>query len=256
MNLRIKILTHNDCYKANKQIKVKGITVHSTGSNNPNVNRYVPIENCSSMHWDKPGIKKCVHAFIGIMPDGKIGTCQTLPWNWRGWHIGPGKKGSYNNSHIGFEICEDGLNDREYFNKAFTEAAELCSYLCKIYNLNPLNDHVICSHHEGHLQGYGANHADCDHWLKRFGLTMDDFRRKVYDIMNTMTEKEFAEMMQNYQTQLAQLPASDYYENEGVDEFVSITRISDGTRPQQFTTREQVLTMIKRYHDYIKTNSL
>ena len=34
-----------------------------------------------------------------------MATYQTLPWDHRGWHAG----GSANNTHIGFEICEDAL---------------------------------------------------------------------------------------------------------------------------------------------------
>lgn len=37
-----------------------------------------------------------------------------------------------------FEICEDGLADRSYFEKVYKEAIELCAYLCRLYNLNPL----------------------------------------------------------------------------------------------------------------------
>lgn len=256
MNLKVCLLTKNDCYKANRQINVKGITVHSTGANNPNINRYVPLENCSPLHWNKPDLTKCVHAFIGYLPDGSIGTCQTLPWNWRGWHIGKGSKGSYNNSHIGFEICEDNLRNKTYFYKVMLEAAELCAYLCNTYNLNPLDAHVLCSHHEGHLQGYGSNHADIDHWLKVYDLTMDDFRRKVYDIMNAMPQSDFAEMMKKYQEELAKLQPSDFFLNEGVQTFVDITDISDGSRPQQLITREQVMTMIKRYDDYVQKEYL
>lgn len=252
MNLRVCMLEKNDCYKTGRTIKVKGITVHSTGANNPNVNRYVPIENCSSMHWNKPGLKKCVHAFVGYMPDGSIGTCQTLPWTMRGWHIGSGKKGSYNNTHIGFEICEDNLYNEDYFRKAFKEAAELCAYLCVTFNLNPLNPTVVCSHHEGHLQGYGGNHADCDHWLKIYNLTMDDFRKQVYDIMSALTKKDFAKMMEDYQAELSKLKHSEFYVDEEVDGFLKRSNIADGSRPQQLTTREQVMTMFKRYDDYIQ----
>lgn len=35
------ILTNNDCYKAGKTIKPKGVMVHSTGANNTNIRRYV-----------------------------------------------------------------------------------------------------------------------------------------------------------------------------------------------------------------------
>ena len=41
MNLHKLILTNNDCYKAGKTITPKGIMVHSTGANNPNLKRYV-----------------------------------------------------------------------------------------------------------------------------------------------------------------------------------------------------------------------
>ena len=37
----------------------------------------------------------------------------------------------------------------------------------------------IISHHEAHLRGYASNHADCDHWLGKFGKNMDWFRSRV-----------------------------------------------------------------------------
>ena len=49
-----------------------------------------------------------------------MATYQTLPWDHRGWHAG----GSANNTHIGFEICEDGLADATYFKKVYQEAIE------------------------------------------------------------------------------------------------------------------------------------
>jgi len=41
MNLRKLIFVNNDCYKAGRTITPKGIMVHSTGANNPNLKRYV-----------------------------------------------------------------------------------------------------------------------------------------------------------------------------------------------------------------------
>jgi hypothetical protein len=41
MNLHKLIFTQNACYKAGRTISVKGIMVHSTGANNPNLRRYV-----------------------------------------------------------------------------------------------------------------------------------------------------------------------------------------------------------------------
>lgn len=176
------ILTKNDCYKAGKTITPKGIVVHSTGANNPNLRRYVQPDdgtlgnNPNNNDWNRSGVGKCVHAFIGKDKNGIVRVYQTLPWNMRSWGSGSGKKGSYNNSHIQFEICEDALNDAEYFNEAFRLAVELCAYLCKEYGI-AVDD--VVSHHEAYELGYASNHADCDHWLAKFGKDMNWFRKQV-----------------------------------------------------------------------------
>jgi N-acetylmuramoyl-L-alanine amidase len=186
MKLYKLILTNNACYKAGKTIKPKGIMVHSTGANNPWLKRYVGPDdgllgkNQYNNHWnqDKPGGRQvCVHAFIGKLTDGSIATYQTLPWNHRGWHAG----GDANNTHIGFEICEDGLTDASYFSAVYKEAVELCVHLCKLYGLNEKD--IIC-HSEGYKQGIASNHADVMHWFPKHGKTMDTFRVDVKKLLN------------------------------------------------------------------------
>ena len=151
MNLKKLILVNNECYKARKTIVPKGIMVHSTGANNPNLKRYVGPDdgllgkNKYNNHWNQSrpnGRQVCVHAFIGKLADGTIATYQTLPWNHRGWHAG----GKANDTHIGFEICEDSLMDASYFNKVYKEAVELCVSLCKLYKLT---ERDIIGHYEG-----------------------------------------------------------------------------------------------------------
>ena len=63
----------------------------------------------------------CTHAFIGKLADGSVATYQTLPWDTRGWHCGSGSNGSANDTHISFEICEDGLTNSEYFSQVYQE---------------------------------------------------------------------------------------------------------------------------------------
>ena len=185
MNLHKQILTENACYKAGRTITPKGIMVHSTGANNPNLKRYVGPDdgllgkNQYNNHWnqDRPGGRQvCVHAFIGKLADGTVATYQTLPWNHRGWHCGSGPKGSGNDTHISFEICEDNLADASYFGKVYNEAVELCAYLCKEYGLTEKN--IIC-HSEGHAQGIASNHGDVMHWFPKHGKNMDTFRAAV-----------------------------------------------------------------------------
>lgn len=94
MNLHQLYLTENDCYKRGKYITPKGIMIHSTGSENPNLKRYVGPDdgllgvNQNNNHWNRPGVGACVHAFIGLLADRSVATYQTLPWNMRGWHAG------------------------------------------------------------------------------------------------------------------------------------------------------------------------
>lgn len=191
-NLKQLFLTNNNCYKAGQYITPKGIMVHSTGANNPNLRRYLAPNdgligvNTGGNHWNQSqpdGQQKCVHAFIGKLANGNIATYQTLPWNMRGWHAG----GAANNTHISFEICEDALTDSVYFNKVYNEAVELCAYLCNMYNFNPLKDGVLIGHYEGYQRGIASNHADPGHWLPRFGKSMNTFRNDVYNKLNEST---------------------------------------------------------------------
>lgn len=191
MKLKTLYLTENACYKSGKRMTPKGVMVHSTGANNPNLKRYVGPDdgllgvNQYGNHWntDKPGGRSvCVHAFIGKLKDGSIATYQTLPWDMVGWHSGSGSKGSAknaNNGYIGFEICEDSTNDAAYLKKVYTEAVELVAYLCKKYNLDPLKDGVVICHSEGHARGIASNHGDVMHWWPKHGLSMDTFRKAV-----------------------------------------------------------------------------
>ena len=183
MNLRKLILTKNECYIRGAKIKPRGIMVHSTGANNPNLSRYVGPDdgllgkNAYNNHWNtyRPsGIQVCVHAFIGKLKDGSIATYQTLPWDHRGWHAG---KDAGNSQYIGFEICEDNLKDRSYFDKVYQEAVELCAYLCKLYKLDPIKN-IIC-HSEGYTKGVASAHGDVMHWFPKHGKNMDTFRAAV-----------------------------------------------------------------------------
>ena len=147
MNLRQLYLRNNACYLAGRTIDVKGIMIHSTGENNPNLRRYVGPDdgllghNQNNNHWNSfhpegkamgahpwaddgngrcticNGREVCAHAFIGKLDNGLVATYQTLPWDMRGIH----SDGSVNDTHIGFGICEDGLDDGVYFDAVYKE---------------------------------------------------------------------------------------------------------------------------------------
>lgn len=209
MTLKQCYLIRNNCYKANIKFKPDSeihIVVHSTGCNNKTLKRYVqPVpgqkcyeeliedlgKNIYANHWNTPQPKRngkpvstCVAAFIGENAKGIVETIQTLPFDICSYGCGSGKNGSFNYNPtpaIQFEICEDNLKDEVYFKKAFTEAVQLSAYLCRAYSIPVKNIH---SHHEAYKLGYANDHGDCDHWLKKFGYTMSDFRNWVTLALN------------------------------------------------------------------------
>ena len=201
------MMTESTCYKGTKTMDVKGVLWHSTGANNPNIKRYVqPSEsdpqykqlmaklgaNAANNDWNHIDIQAGVNAWIGKLADGTITTVQTLPWDYRPWGCGSGSRGSCNSGWIQFEICEDGLNDKNYFDKVYKEACELTAYLCKKFNLNPngsvsmngVKVPVILCHQDSYQLGLGSNHADVYHWFSKFGKSMNDVRKDVAAIMN------------------------------------------------------------------------
>lgn len=199
------ILYNNDCYQLNTTMKPRRIIVHSTGANNPALCRYVQPtlhqitgmggctreemmtllgKNKFGNHWNQPDLKVAVHAFIGKLADGTVTTVQTLPWNIPAWGVGKGKYGSYNGSAVQFECCEDALKSKTYFKQVYDEAVDFCVKICKMYDIPVEN---VISHKEAHQLGYGSNHGDIDHWLKKFGYTMDDFRKAVDKKLNGST---------------------------------------------------------------------
>ena len=253
MNLHELYLTENDCYKANRKMAVKGIMVHSTGVNNPYLCRYVGPndgqlgENKYQNHWNQPtpgGRQVCVHAFIGKLADGTVATYQTLPWDICGWHSGSGSKGNANFlGYIGFEICEDALDNADYFQKVYTEAVELCACLCKEFSLTPGS--ILC-HSEGHTKGIASDHADVMHWFPRFGKSMDTFRADV----RTELQKQTPPPKDNTPAEWAKDAVNWALE----------TSLLKGDEHGNFKlhsplTREELFVFLKRYHDrYIINN--
>lgn len=200
MRLLQCLLLKNPCYN-NGKLPRKGIVVHSTGANNPTLKRYVQPHagqssgmsagyyemlrllgtNVNANDWNRavnPSV--CVHAFVGKLADGTLASVQTLPWEQNCWGSGVGSKGSYNSTHIQFEICED-TTDAEYTAKAFREAVELCAYLCNAYNI-PVSE--IVSHKEAHDRGYATAHVDPEHWFVLKGYSMALLRQEVQKLLD------------------------------------------------------------------------
>ena len=201
--------TNSSCFKKTRTMKVRGILFHSTGSNNPNIKRYVqPTDgvsdyskmikilgkNTSRNDWNHVATSAGLNAWIGKLADETVAAVQTMPWNYRPWGCGSGKYGSCNDGWIQFEICEDNLKDEEYFNKVYKEAVELTAYLCKLYDLDPngvvksahgVSIPVITCHADSHKLGFGSNHGDINHWFPKYGKSMKTVRDDVEKLLAT-----------------------------------------------------------------------
>lgn len=269
MKLKTWFLTRNACYKAAVPMEPRGVMVHSTGVNNPELRRYVQPndgklgENPNGNHWNQlypDGKKVCVHAFIGKLADGTIATYQTLPWTYRGWHSGKGKKGSANDmGYIGFEICEDGLVDRRYFQKVYREAVELTAYLCKTYGLDPQKDGVVLCHAEGHQRGIASNHADVLHWFPKHGKRMDDFRADVAaemgkeeldmtidEMIATMSDRQAYQLLEKANAHAATLSEPAWSRQEGHWQRAVEAGVVDGTAPERPMKRDEMIAVLGR----------
>ena len=146
------MMTQSTCYKGTRKMDVKGVLWHSTGANNPWLKRYVQPDdkavdreklisligkNSYGNDWNHVEVQAGLNCWIGKLNDGSVATVQTMPWDYRPWGCGSGSKGSCNTGWIQFEICEDGLNDKDYFQKVYREACEITAYLCKMYGIDP-----------------------------------------------------------------------------------------------------------------------
>ncbi len=219
MKIVQSFLTNNPCYKENRKINPKGGMLHSVGVNQPNA--LVFVKNWNKETYDRA----CVHGFIDAN-DGVI--YQTLPWDHRGWHGG----GTSNNTHIGVEMCEPSCikytggsnftcSDIESAKKSailtYNSAVELFAMLSKMYNWNPLDPKVICSHSEGYKLGIASNHADPEHIWKQLKLpfTMDTFRKAVKEKLDQSIPvvKEMYYVRKSWDDKKTQLGAFEFLSN-------------------------------------------
>jgi flagellum-specific peptidoglycan hydrolase FlgJ len=188
-----------------------GVLWHSTAANNPTLKRYVqpsdvkPVEDTYTKEewleklgvnkykndWNHTEVQAGLSCWIGKLADGTITTIQTMPWDFRPWGCGSGKNGSCNDGWVQFEICEDNLENEDYFNAVYMEACELTAYICMLYSVDPkgtveLNGvevPTILCHADSYKLGLGSNHGDVYHWFKKYNKTMDDVRNDVAKLL-------------------------------------------------------------------------
>lgn len=267
LSIQQQLLTQNDCYQEGRPLKPQGVMVHSTGVAQPNPQVFL-------RSWNKPGVDKCVHAFVS--PTGVI---QALPWTTRAWHAGTGTTGrSANNTHLSFECCEpaghtyqggtmvgyDVKANGSYFRAVYQNAVALTALLCRQFGLDPLKPGVVICHKEGYDLGVASGHGDVLHWWPKHNVTMDQFRRDVAKAMSgaaeeedDMTQERFNELMEQYLAQRAKLSPGDWSaqarkwaEQEGL-----VAGGAQGPRYGSFATREELVQMLLRLDELLTSGT-
>lgn len=276
--------TQSTCYKGTRTMTVKGVLLHSTGANNPNLKRYVqPSDNAKDRDqmlkllgrntngndWNHIYREAGLNAWIGKLADGIVTAIQTMPWNYKPWGCGKGSKGSCNNGWIQFEICEDSLTDPVYFGQVYEEMIQLTAYLCALYNLDPMGTvsyqgvkvPVILCHQDSYRLGLGSNHGDVYTWFNLHGKNMDDVRRDVKAAMERkeepdMTEAQVKDMISKLvPSMIEEALAKEAKERSGLplpswakaeSAAAKAAGIYDETRPQDYCTRLEAAIMANR----------
>ena len=200
------MMTQSTCYQGTRKMDIKGICWHDTGCSNTWIKRYVqPSDNAldkdrmleilgvnvNHNDWNHKYRSGGVNAFIGKLADGNISTVQTMPWDYRPWGVGKGKKGTLNDGWIQFEICEDAKKNKAYADSVYKEACELTAYLCKLYNIDPngtvlfngVKVPTVCCHGDASNLGFGDGHTDIYDWLPTYGYDMVTARKDITKLL-------------------------------------------------------------------------
>lgn len=197
--------TASDCYQTGTRQTQRGVQVHCTTKGASYLKRWVGPDdgrlgrNRYGNYHNRPGGDVCAHAYIGKLEDGTVACYQALPWDYRCWLSASASNGNANRlGYIGYEIAADGLEDEAYFREAVMGVAvNLTAHLCTMMGTTPdavLESYkqgdalAVMDHHELAALKLASSHADISHWLKRFGLTMDDFRASVKAAMEEGVE--------------------------------------------------------------------
>lgn len=170
--------TKNRCFTNNRNYKKSGGIVHTTAT--PGV-----MAEDWKRRWNNQSTAKAVTAFLD---DSVVVEC--MPYDRQIWHVGTTKG---NNYFLGFEICEDNDFSVGYFNGAIRNAIEYAVHISRIKGWTGKD---WLGHNEAHRKGFASNHGDPEVYFRRFGYSMEQFRKDVDKELNIQNEQNEGEEVQ------------------------------------------------------------
>lgn len=225
-HMEIRYATKNGAYQAQRYICTIGSINHSVGCAQPNTEVFYKFMNDSNAGWG-------VTAIIGDFHKGEGKIILSLPPNARNWGCGKGPKGSWNNSHVQWEICEpaghsyaggtminyDVKKNKAYFDRMWKMVVAWNVYICDLMGIDPEDIH---DHAESHAYGYGSNHSDVGQWWPKHGKSMVHLRNEVAAILNEKDDEEVIDMTRDELVELI-----DERINAKVTTFETIDQVPD-----------------------------
>ena len=183
MQLTKHYITNNMHYKNNRIINVKGLVLHSVGCPQPNPNVFIGQWNTATNKFLAQiviGVDKAYEVLPCTRTKGKAVFCYHVG-DANGWTIGAEMTEPSTIKYTGGAnfIDLDPAKTKAHVMATYKNAVDIFAQLCKFHGLNPLADGVILSHSECYKRGIGTNHGDVEHLWKKFGLSMDQFRKDV-----------------------------------------------------------------------------
>lgn len=192
--------TNSGAYSSGRTIAPTGAVNHSVGCAQPSAEVFYNAMNQSGAKW-------AVNAIIGDFHKGEGRIILSLRFNKdaktcsRNWGVGKGKRGTWNDTRIQWEICEpaghtyaggtmigyDVAKNQGYFDRMWKLVVAWNVYCAKVFGYTP---DMIGDHAESYRAGYGGNHADVGHWWTKHGKSMDALRAEVKAILDSDTEDE------------------------------------------------------------------
>ena len=264
-HMEIRYATDNGAYRSGRKINPQGSVNHSVGCAQPSVEVFYKSMNKSSAGWG-------VNAILGDFHKGDGRILVTMPLNARPWGCGSGKKGSWNNTKVQWEVCEpaghtysggtmigyDIAKNQVYFDRMWKMLVAWNVYVVDKfgYPISGISDHI-----ESYYAGYGSGHADMGHWLPKHGKSMNALRAEVEAIINGADTEDdvdvarFSELFREMRKDLQDNDSGQYSEAARKWAVESGLIAGNGTtingEPncmwQDFLTREQLVTVLYRF---------
>jgi hypothetical protein len=106
---------------------------------------------------------------------------QTIPWNEQAGHAGP----TANKKYIGIELCH--YKDAAKFNEVWKRAVWLFAYIhVNIIKVTTIDKNTLMSHAEVSRKWGETDHTDPIGYFAGFGRKVEDFRKEVQVMVNSM----------------------------------------------------------------------